>query len=290
MSFNAVIKKNARAALKGHWPGAAGISALLALFWAGLVGLETIALYILTPADLPAGDLAELVAALFMPGYLEGAVVTGLSLIAFFLFTPLTLGFARWHYLLVQDERPEISALFYFFENGRRYARAIGYAFQLSLRAGGWAVAFLSLPGGLMVACVRLLRIEEITRQLRAAASLGVLLAIGLFLLAGILYAIFLGRYALVVYQLCESDALSLRQAFRDSVSYTKDYLGTLFLLHLTFVGWFLLALPTLLLSLLHTVPYHTAARTVFARYLIEKNRMTREEIAGTREFGKSEV
>ena len=290
MSFYAVIKKNALAALKGRWPGAVGAVVFAAGIGVLLAVAESMLLQAAVPAHLggeigQALDYAEFVRRFFQYSPVESAIVSGFSLVALFLFTPLTLGLTRWFYLLIAGEHPVFHDLFYFFERGRRYARAVGYTIQIGLRAGVWGLIFFCLPSGLLVACVRLLRIEELSPQLRSAASIGVLFALCLFLLAGILYVIFLGRYGLTVYLLCESDATTLNQAFRRSIRCTKGYLGTKFGFTLSYIGWYLLCALILFIPLLWVVPYHRAGETVLARYLVEKNR--EPDLEGTKEFGK---
>ena len=135
-----------------------------------------------------------------------------------------------------------------------------------------------------MIICVRFLRIEALTRQSRAAASVGLVIAFGLMLLMVLLYAIYIKRYSLAAYLLCESDEISVRQAFRDSIQYTKGYRGVKFLFALSFIVWYLLTPLTLFLGLLYVLPYHRAGETVLARYLVEKNRSQQPQI--TREFG----
>ena len=289
MSFYAVIKKNALAALKGRWPGAVGVAAFIAGVGVFLTVVENTLLQALLPSNAGVGmglalDYADFVRRFFVHSPVEPAIAGGFSLIALFLFTPLSLGLTRWFYLLIGGERPTFYDLFHFFERGRRYARAVGYTIQIGVRAGFWGILFFCLPSGLTIACVRLLRIEELGRQFRSAASIGVLFALCLFLLAGILYAIFLGRYSLTVYLLCESDMTTLNQAFRRSIRYTKGYLGTKFGFTLSYIGWYVLSALMLFLPLLWVTPYHMAGETVLARYLAEKNR--EPDMEGTKEFG----
>ena len=278
MSFFAVIKKNAKAALAGRWRAAAGVFAFVAGTSVLLAVLEQGALRIFVAPPFPYywGDILDYAYFLrLMFTYAAGelvvmAVAAALSLL---IFAPLLLGVTRWLYLLVQGERPIFLDIFRFFESARRYGKAIWYGVNLGVRALGWAVAFLLLPGGLIEICVQLLRIDTIGREVRAAASVGILLAAALMLLMILLYAIFINRYALTAYLLCEDDETSVRQAFRDSIRFTKGYRGIKFLFTLSYTGWYLLSVVTFGLALLFVVPYHMAGETVFARYLVEKGR-----------------
>ena len=289
MSFYAVIKKNAKIALKGRWGAAAGAFAFVLGVALLLAVVEQTFLRVFVPPPFPA-DIGQVIdyayfLQLLLSYSLAELFVTAMALTLFLLlFAPLILGLTRWFYLLIQEERPVFLDIFYFFENARRYGRSVWYLVQLCLRAFGWGVVFLSLPGGLMSICVRFLRIETLSRQAGAAASAGVVLALGLFLLMALLYAIYLSKYSLAAYLLCESDEISVREAFRTSIQYTRGYRGVKFLFTLSFIGWYLLLPITFFLALLFVVPYHSAGKAVFARYLVEKNRYREPQI--TRQFG----
>ena len=289
MTFFAVIKKNAKIALKGRWGAAAGIYAIVIGALLFLSYLEQAALGMFAPVHIPwdsgaAIDYAQFLRMLLSMGRAEWLITGVSSLMALLLLAPLALGITRWFYVLIQEERPAVSEIFYFFEGLRRFGRAVGYTIQLGLRGFGWGMVFLSAPAGLMSICVRFLRIETLARQSRAAASVGIVLAFGLLLLTTLLYVIYMNKYALAAYLLCESDEISAREAFRASIRYTKGYRGIIFLFTLSFAGWYLLSPFTFLLLLLFVVPYHNAGKTVLARYLVEKNRCQEPQI--TREFG----
>jgi len=289
MTFFSVIKKNAKIALKGRWGGAIGIYAIFVGVSVFLSLLEQMMLGRFAPVYIPwdSGaviDYAYFLRILFSMGWAEWLLIGIFALMSLLLAAPLALGITRWFYLLIQEEGPAVSEVFYFFESVRRFGRAVGYTVQLGLRGFGWGMIFLSLPAGLMSICVRFLRIETLARQSRAAASVGIMLALGLLLLMMLLYVIYMNKYALAAYLLCESDEISVREAFRASIRYTKGYRGIMFLFTLSFAGWYLLSPFTFFLLLLFVVPYHSSGKTVLARYLVEKNRHQEPQI--TREFG----
>jgi len=287
MSFYAVIKKNARVALKGRWGAAIGIFALafgvsVLLGWAELMALRAFAPYPFY--EHPPADYAHYLRALLSYNPAE-LLITGVAALLYLLIlAPIFLGITRWFYLLIQEEKAAFSQVFHFFESLGRYGRAIWYTVQIAARTLGWGIVFMILPAGVLSASVRFLRIEALSAQARSAASVGVILAFGLLLLAILLYLVYINKYALTAYLLCESDEISVRQAFRTSIRYTKGYRGIKLLFTLSFIGWYLLSPLTLFLLLLFVIPYHTAGATVFARYLVEKNRY--HEPQATREFG----
>ena len=291
MSFYAAIKKNAKAALKGRWSAAAGACLFVVGVAGALMALEYALLRALAPMPSlywhsgPA-DHAYFLRVFF--GYSPREIlVTCIAAVLYTLFlAPLILGGVRWSYVLVQGCHPAFSELFYFFGSGHRYGRAIWLNLQTALRCLGWGIVFLSLPAGLFSICVRFLLIDAISRATRVIASVGLVVAFGLFVMMAIFYAIYINRYALGGYLLCESDEITVRQALRASTRYTKGYRGVKFLFTLSFLGWYLLVPVTFFIAMVFVLPYHIAGETVLARYLVERNR---EELAqDTREFGSA--
>ena len=301
MSFYGSIKKNAKLALKGR----RGAGALAAMFVVGAAGALTAAEFAALRAFAPSpsyywqsGEAAHDYFLRVFFGYSpQELAITCLAVILYAaLLAPLALGWVRWHYVLIQGSRPAFRELFHFFGSGRMYARAVWHNVQLAVRCLGWGIVFLSLPGGLLSICVRFLSIDTITRATRLIASVGVLVALGLMVLMAILYAIYIGKYSLSGYLLCESDEITVSQALSDSARYTRGYRGVKFLFTLSFAGWYLLVPLTFFVALLFVLPYHMAAQAVFARYLTGLNRDKSEPTAHahgrgtgeqiTREFG----
>ena len=289
MSFYAAIKKNAKTALSGRRGGAAAAVLFVLCAFAALTALELFSLRALAPQPSIYWRSGQAEPTYFLRVFFghspQELIITGLALAAYFaLLAPLALGLKRWHYVLVQGERPRLRELLHFFAGRHRYGRAVWHNMQVLLRSLGWGIAFLALPAGLLSICVRFLLIDALTRATRMIASVGIIVALALLVMMAILYAIYLGRYALSGYLLCESDETTVRQALRTSIRYTRGYRGVKFLFTLSFAGWYLLVPVTMLLALIFVLPYHIAGETVFARYLVEKNR--EEMVGGTREFG----
>ena len=289
MSFYGSIKKNAKAALKGRRGAAVGATLFVMCAGASLKSLEFVFLRMLAPQPSYYWLSGTAEHAYFLRVFFgqspQELLVTGLAAALYFLLlVPLILGGARWYYVLIQGERPRFAELFYFFKSARRYGRAIWHNLQITLRSLAWGFVFLSLPAGLLSVCVRFLLIDTITRATRVIASVGIVVALGLLVMMMVFYAIHINRYALSGYLLCERDDITVRQALRASIRYTKGYRGVKFLFTLSFVGWYLLAPVTLFIGLIFVLPYHIAGECVLARYLVEKNRA--ERVGVTREFG----
>ncbi|MCL2856994.1 MAG: DUF975 family protein [Oscillospiraceae bacterium] len=289
MSFYAAIKKSAKTALAGR-RGAGAVATLLvlgALATLGAMDFFALRMFAPPPSDYWRSGAVEPTYFLrvFFGQSPQELIIAGLALATYLmLLAPLFLGMARWHYVLIQGDRPNTGELLHFFRGGRRYGRAVWHNVQLTLRCLGWGIVFLALPSGLLSICVRFLLIDGLTRTTRMIASVGIVVAFALLVMAAVLYAIYLGKYALSGYLLCESDRISVRQALRTSIRYTKGYRGVKFLFTLSFAGWYLLVPATLLVALVFVLTYHMAGETVFARYLVEKNRAELSPV--TREFG----
>lgn len=292
MSFNRVIKKNALAILSGRWRRAVILFLFILLVILVINIIDMLFLQGFAPApDFYQGvqDYGYFLRRIIALSPAE-AIITTISVIIYFgLLSPILLGVQGWFYILVQGGSPSFYDVFRFFESRSRYLRAIAYALQLSVRSTLLGIAFLGFPAIVLGISWRFLLSDAISRSAQITASLGLVLAACILLLGSILYLIHLNRYCLVAYLLCESDSVGVSKSFAISVRYTKGYRGIKFLLELSFIGWYLLAVITFLLGLFFLLPYKAAAGMVFARYLVEKNRGSRPD-EFTREFNPAPI
>lgn len=70
--------------------------------------------------------------------------------------------------------------------------------------------------------------------------------------------------YALSPWIMADSPETGARKALQLSKKAMEGYKMKLFLLDLSFIGWFVLCIPTLGIGLLYLIPYHSAARAEF--------------------------
>ncbi len=82
-----------------------------------------------------------------------------------------------------------------------------------------------------------------------------------LLVIPGIIKAI---SYSMAPYILAENPTLTAREALRASKALTQGKKGSLFYLYLTFIGWFLLCIPTCGLLGLYVGPYLEATVAAF--------------------------
>lgn len=85
--------------------------------------------------------------------------------------------------------------------------------------------------------------------------------------------------YAMTPYIMAENPDLTASEAIARSKQMMDGHKGDLFILHLTFIGWDILAALTLNLGHLVLNPYKNAAETAFYRELQAKKRYERYEL-----------
>ena len=297
MSLFSTLKRNARAALSGNW----GKAILTQVIGVGVVLLlsilQGICVFLISFQRGRQAPAAELFPAnpeeLFwwysnhVPSR-EMLVIAAFSVLTLLLLAPIMLGTVKWFFLRSGGGNPGVGEVFSFFESLRQYGRSLWYYIQMAVRTYLWSILFYLLPLTLGGALIGFLKYTLGGRISTYAATMVMLLVIILSILLTVLYAVFINRYALVPYLLCGEGAekLTVRDAFKVSVHYTKGYRGSLLLFSLSFFGWFLLAPFTLYLILLYVGPYYQQSLALYARYIIEKSRYqppnaTREFVVG---------
>lgn len=283
------IKRNSRLALRASRGRAAAI--VLICFAAAV--FTRLVLYFVTSIFGPANpsDLAETLPGSRGEQLLQAMLATspqrlvflGVNgLIRLLALAPLRLGLLRWFRALVHGKSLPAGELFHFFERAAAYRAAVLYTVNLWVRSLLWALLFLLPPAAMLYASIRYLGGQE-ARAALTFGTFGVALSCALLFFAQLACVIFLNRYMLVGYLLCEDERRGVRQAFRLSVKYSATYRLPYFGFCLSFTGWVLLSIVTLGFGFLYTVPYLGTACAMYGRYVIEKNRYI--EASGTREF-----
>lgn len=95
-----------------------------------------------------------------------------------------------------------------------------------------------------------------------------------LFIIPGIVKAY---AYCLTPYILAENPDIGYRRALKLSMQITKGFKGDIFILQLSFIGWFLLGLLCLGIGMLFVQPYYNA--TMAEMYLSLKNNAIKQGI-----------
>jgi Predicted integral membrane protein len=209
----------------------------------------------------------------------------GVGLLAALVRIPLQLGLTRWYRGLAQEQSPHIRDAFHYFGQRRRYCSALWLHIQLSARTLFWCTIFFALPGVVLSGALWLLRLYQQTNrpELGTLCAFGLLLALLLFALFGVLYCAYMNKYLLAAWLLAGQN-LSARQAILQSCRASKGRLSQLFLFELSFVGWALLSavFPPLFLFL---IPYKMTATALYAQSISCPPANTAQAPVPTQEF-----
>ena len=177
-------------------------------------------------------------------------VTTGLIqvLLAVFLDLPLLFGTAMIFIGAAYDEDRPLSTVFCAFEGSRAYFRAIAIMLRLLI----WPLLSIGLAALLVLA----------TRVITDVLAVAILFfAASLLLLSTLLYG---ANDAVLPLAFCHPDT-PIRQLFRESHAMTKGRRFSQLRFKLSYVGWALLGVVTLGLSLLfHTIPHSSLAYALF--------------------------
>ncbi len=294
MGLFSILKRNSKLALRGSW----GRAILIILILMGVsllistLSQITTSIFVVHPTsgnpmmepnylDDPASAFAKA----FNFSIPEWIIMAARAIMSLLLVTPLSLGAIRWYYSLVHGQKLPLSEIFYFFESGKAYGRAICYEFLVGIRTFLWSILFFIVPGGIFGISIYFLSgTEELPRSTSAIASTGIFLAVILAILAMIFYAACINRYTLTPYLLSEDPELSVRQAIKTSIKYTRGYRFSLVWFGFSYFGWLLLCV--FVFPMLYVQPYYSTGFAMYARFIIEKNRFEVPE--QTQEFSAS--
>lgn len=244
MVNTSIYRKQAREALHGQWSRYAQSSALVAL--------------LVTVCILP------ILSYIGFPEIREGQENT---LNVWCSITMLILSPITWRYVslplhALRGEALETSMLF----DGFRYTRKYMITYFTYTAILSFIAFFFSMS--VLLTYSWFLRLQQETSN----AFLCITLLGCVASLAALMWVYTLRySYALVPY-LLHNEEIEGFNALRTSHSLMKGHRWHLFILDLTFIGWYLLCIPTLGLGLLWVVPYHQAARAAFYEERRSKN------------------
>ena len=283
------MKQNSRLAMAGSWGGAAGIIFMLMALEGIISVFTTFATYAVNGGVFfPPNPTMEYLRMMPIQFYLQFGVQLVRVVFAVFLLAPLWLGIYSWYMAIVKGEPERFTAVFIFFENSKRYWRAVWYSISMSLRFTLWAVLFFLLPFAIMGGTIGLSQRFSASgnSQLAIFSAMGMILAVLLTALALLLYIAYMNKYFLVAYLLATDPAISVGAAVKKSVQLTRGHRFPLLWSALSFIGWFIVTLVFFPI-LFYTVPYARASFAMYAQYLIEdahRNETAKNEEL-TREF-----
>ncbi|MFV0402253.1 MAG: DUF975 family protein [Oscillospiraceae bacterium] len=274
-----MLKANSKHALQNNWGKAIlvllapfAVSFIMGIFLqVGVLTYQSSLYYASSGSISGAQDFIRVLGAMTPLFAMQGVFL----LVSFFLIGPLQMGAYYWFLQLVKGEAPSAGKVFHFFENFRRYRRALWFNISLSVRQALWMLLFLLVPYLLLFGVIM---IPTLFPALARSASFGLMMGMGiivlvlLFIAAILLVSAYLNKYYLAAYLFVDDDAMTVSQAVKESIEYSKGYRFSLLWFSLSFIGWSILsafAWPVMFYSM----PYMNTAYAMYAQYIIETKR-----------------
>lgn len=278
----AEFKQNAKEKLNGHWTTAIAVT----LFFLVVVAIYTIAQMVINYKMSMLGDITDprILAQAFGSAIAQPSL---LILIGAILSCAIQLASSKY-FLNVVSNSPEVGLgdfLGYF----RYTLKAIGAGLWQSLWVSLWSMIFM-VPAiiawvvGFGILVSYSIGVSESTSMGIIAIGIGVVL----YILALVVTIIKTISYSQMYFVLANEDSIGVLRSMRISKVLTKNYLGDLFILDLSFILWHLLAGITAGLAYLYVFPYMTA--TFAETYLFLRNRAFEEGNLDPEEFGLRKV
>lgn len=284
MGLSRTIKMNAKRSLSGSWGAAIAVAVITAL--------PAIVINIIEYAIRKVSGIAQFmdyagtssVAFDDMANVAIASTVISLliSVLIFFIMTPLEQGCNRWFYRRTGGEQDAVSSIFFYFENAKSYFRTLGLYFQIALRIFLWMLLPV-LPVVAIVACMAASKHYFSGGLPTAAAAVFVILMVIWFILVLILSVVISLRYFLAPYILAEHPDQKVSKCIKDSVRMVKGHKMQLFGFILSFIGWQLLCV--FVIPAFYVVPYMNASYAMYARYLIQLGESGEAGSDNTREY-----
>ena len=278
MTKEGKIRREARAHLRNNNWGKGVVLTILLLcvpvFWALLVEFCA---YIL---QVDKGMIASFIsvaqnndAAHFIPALLETfgraemliytIAVGGFSLLYWFVTLPLGLGTARWCYLAAKGESAGVLEVFYYYNKGWLFFRAVGFSIAYLLRALFFGV-LCAVPG---IAVLIVASSGIVMRDFAPLAALGLIFGVLLLAFGAVLFCIFMLRYLAAPFAAVEFEDKSVRKCFRISKERMYGFKFSAFVLMLTYVPWLILGF--FVVPLLFVLPYFLVGIATFCKWML---------------------
>ena len=248
------VKHTAKTALKNKWPSAICVFAVAAAAFSARMLFA--ALLSMIFSNLLSSHIASLV---------SFGVNAFLLVLDLFTVAPLYLGVLRWFWRLTAGAEESVYSLFYYYNSGQDYKKAVGVAFGIT-----WRYALYSIICFLPMSAVLALQ------GLTAYAPMQFSLVLTVFLLYAVIFTAILGSILLILFLskifpvagvLFSDENLSARESFKIAKMISKGRRSSLMYLLLTFFGYIMMCV--IAIPILWVAPYMIASFSVFTRYSI---------------------
>ncbi len=266
MNLRQQIKRNAKAALAGHWGRAIAIFFLIVAVWLLFMGIQQVLMLILHLEISPQVIMDKR----NMPSKLIViAIVTNvLYVISLFVFSPMLLGVVGWFYELGGGKPEPIPTVFDFFGSFPSILKAVWLYLNITIRGWLWALLTMVPVGLVSLILWRALNAMAISAHSAVMLMVACIWGLVVCLTTAFFVIIIYQRYFLVPYLILSMPELSVGDAIRLSVQGTKGERTKLAVFHISFYGWTFLGI-VLWPLLLYVVPYKLTAYGLYARYLV---------------------
>lgn len=201
--------------------------------------------------------------AMFLPVYFTAILFC--VLLVFWLL-PLFLGFLRTIWLQMLQGSSQFSDIFYYFCNYHLYLRAVSFIFFLLVRIIG-IVVVCNIPA----ITVNIISSEWIHTTFEWTmplwvSNLSVISSI-LYFIGGVISAFFIVRFYVSAFLFIADDEMEALEAIHLSTVISKGTLWELFILVLSFAGWFVIGI--FVFPLFYIIPFFSTSFLVFCRFVI---------------------
>lgn len=247
--FNRTLfKTNAKAKLKGKWLVASAITLLYMVFG----GFSTAG--VSTFPDSEAISTAIVPESMTIRPELMSLFVIAGALIFFatLLIVVHTLAVSKWSLNVVSGS--EAVGIGDYLAGFRHFLKAIGAWFWQQLWIGLWTMLFF-VPAIIAFAFGLVAKGGIMGSEFTTLGTIAILIGIVLYILGVVVGVIKSISYSQMYFVLAE-EKIGILRSMRISKRLTKDYLGDIFVLQLSFILWYLLAFATLGLGLFFVYPY----------------------------------
>lgn len=279
--FNrALFKANAKAKLKGNWLVAGAITLLYLIFQ----GFATVGGRLLPDSkalELYYQNVAE-GSAFSLPGNTLAQSFVGMALLLFSLMIGviLTLAVSRWALnLSVGSEAVGIGD---FMSGFRFFLKAIGAELWQNLWVSLWSALFF-VPAIIAFVFGLIAQGGSMGSEFTTLGMIAIIIGVVLYLL-GIVVAIIKSISYSQMYFILSEEKIGVLRSMRISKRMTKEHLGNLFILDLSFILWWMLSALTLGLATFYVFPYYMV--TTAEAYVFMRDEAFEKGILDPSEFG----
>lgn len=256
------IKANAKASLSAnYWPVVGyplllGFLTLIVVSITSSGSLKNAMMIMNNPDSMYA---AEDAAFAIMGKVLFGDLIT--ILISTFVINIVMAGEMYFYFKFYSGSKGDFSTFFEGFRNGQ-YPHVLGGMFLMTLYITLWTLLFV-LPGAILLGVgVGMLFFSD--------AAVAVIIIALILYFTGFVFAIMKAyQYSMIPYLLLDKPEFTVRECFDMTKKMTKGNKWNLFVLDLSFLGWWILSIFTLfILAIFYVDPYNSLARAGAYHYL----------------------